>query len=168
MFLLNVCIVLCSYLFFFVTVFKLLSILIFASCDFFTSKTKQFDHQQFVENYYKAYEKEDIDFSNSAINKVLKTFNCKKTEDIYELVWFGIITSSNILKNIFPELKISYYKNKDNLIEAFKQFINNLPFYGYSILCIDNNELNKISKQIKTRKIITYSYKNKNYVGAYF
>ena len=67
----------------------------------------------------------------------------------------------NIITNLDLE-HLDYYKNKDNLIEAFKQFINNLPFYGYSILCIDNNELNKISKQIKTRKIITYSYKNKN------
>ncbi len=62
----------------------------------------------------------------------------------------------NIITNIDME-HIDFYKTKNNLITAFKDFINNLPFYGYSIICIDNKNLNKFSKEIKTRKIITYS-----------
>ena len=62
----------------------------------------------------------------------------------------------NIITNIDVE-HLDYYKTKKNLILAFKNFINNLPFYGYSILCIDNVNLRKIFKTIKTRKIITYS-----------
>ena len=62
----------------------------------------------------------------------------------------------NIITNIDSE-HLDYYKSKKNIELAFIAFINNLPFYGYSIICIDNNNLEKISKKIKTRKLITYS-----------
>ena len=67
----------------------------------------------------------------------------------------------NIVNNLDLE-HLDYYKSKDNLIRAFINFINNLPFYGYSILCIDNKNLKKLSYKIKTRKIITYSKNQKN------
>ena len=62
----------------------------------------------------------------------------------------------NIITNIDIE-HLDYYKSKKNLLLAFSDFINNLPFYGYSIICIDSLNLKKLSKKIKTRKIITYS-----------
>jgi UDP-N-acetylmuramate--alanine ligase len=67
----------------------------------------------------------------------------------------------NIITNLDLE-HLDYYKSKNNLIKAFTNFINNLPFYGYSILCTDDNNLKNISKKIKTRKIITYSKNQKN------
>ena len=60
-----------------------------------------------------AFKKEEIEFSNEAINKVLKNFNCKSSEDIFELVGSGSIMASNVIKSIFPELKINYSKNKN-------------------------------------------------------
>lgn len=66
----------------------------------------------------------------------------------------------NIITNIDLE-HLDYYGSKKNLISAFVSFINNLPFYGLSIICIDNLNLKKLSKNINTRKIITYS-KNQN------
>lgn len=66
----------------------------------------------------------------------------------------------NIITNLDLE-HLDYYKNKENLIKAFVNFINNLPFYGYSILCTDNKYLKKISRNIKTRNIITYSKNQK-------
>jgi len=66
----------------------------------------------------------------------------------------------NIITNIDLE-HLDYYKSKKNLIDAFINFINNLPFYGHSIICIDNMNLKNLSTKINTRKIITYS-KNQN------
>ncbi len=66
----------------------------------------------------------------------------------------------NIITNIDTE-HLDFYKTERNLFSAFYNFIHNLPFYGYSILCIDNSNVKKLSKNIKTRKIITYS-KNKD------
>ena len=53
------------------------------------------------------------------------------------------------------------YKTKKKLINSFENFITNIPIYGYSIICIDNDELKKISKKINKRKIITYGFKEK-------
>ena len=61
-----------------------------------------------------AFKKEEIDFSNDAIEKVLKIYNCKNVDNIFELVGSGSITSSNVLKSIFPELKINYSKKRIN------------------------------------------------------
>ena len=59
------------------------------------------------------FKKEDIDFSEVAIEKILENFNCRKVEDIYELIGSGSETSSKILKAIYPELKINFSKNKN-------------------------------------------------------
>ena len=66
----------------------------------------------------------------------------------------------SIITNIDIE-HLDYYKTKDNLLAAFESFIFNLPFYGYSIICFDNQYLRKLVKKIKTRNIITYSLINK-------
>ncbi|PPR44290.1 MAG: UDP-N-acetylmuramate--L-alanine ligase [Alphaproteobacteria bacterium MarineAlpha5_Bin8] len=62
----------------------------------------------------------------------------------------------NIITNIDSE-HLDYYQTNAKLIESFYQFINNIPFYGYSIICTDNLNTYKLSKKINTRKIITYS-----------
>ena len=42
----------------------------------------------------------------------------------------------NIITNIDDE-HLDYYSSKKNLINAFENFISGIPFYGFSILCID-------------------------------
>ena len=65
----------------------------------------------------------------------------------------------SVITNIDIE-HLDYYVTKSKLINSFKSFILNLPFYGYSIVCVDNIYLKKIANKIKTRNIITYSIKN--------
>ncbi|NRA74021.1 MAG: UDP-N-acetylmuramate--L-alanine ligase [Rickettsiales bacterium] len=55
---------------------------------------------------------------------------------------------------------MDFYKSYDNLKEAFRRFIEGVPFYGFGVLCIDNKELYELSKKITSREIITYSVKN--------
>ena len=66
----------------------------------------------------------------------------------------------SIITNIDIE-HLDYYLNKENLIKSFDSFVLNLPFYGYSIICIDNKYLKNIKSRIRTRNIITYSLKDK-------
>ena len=61
-----------------------------------------------------AFKKEGIEFSLTAIEKILKEFNCKDSDGIFELVGSGSVTSTNIIKAIFPELKISFSKKNKN------------------------------------------------------
>ena len=67
----------------------------------------------------------------------------------------------SIITNLDIE-HLDFYKSKQNLIKAFENFIYMLPFYGTSILCLDDINLKSIIQKNKTRNIITYSLKNKN------
>ena len=67
----------------------------------------------------------------------------------------------SIITNLDIE-HLDFYKTKENLIKSFESFINMLPFYGTSIVCIDDINLKLLVNKIKTRNIITYSIKNKN------
>ena len=62
----------------------------------------------------------------------------------------------NIITNIDIE-HLDYYKSKKNLLKAFENFINNIPFFGYAIICINDSNSRKLAKKIKNRKIITYT-----------
>ena len=52
----------------------------------------------------------------------------------------------NIITNIDIE-HLDYYKSSQNLFLAFEKFINNLPFYGYSVICTENINTQKIYKR---------------------
>tara|TARA_Y100000590_G_scaffold224663_1_gene254073 strand:- start:767 stop:1711 length:945 start_codon:yes stop_codon:yes gene_type:complete len=63
----------------------------------------------------------------------------------------------NIITNIDLE-HLDYYKTKQKLISSFETFLNNIPFYGYSIVCNEDKNVRDLTKKINTRKVITYSY----------
>ena len=67
----------------------------------------------------------------------------------------------SIITNLDIE-HLDYYKSPENLNLAFEQFIKNLPFYGISIVNEDDKNLKKLILKNDTRKIISYSNKNKN------
>ena len=67
----------------------------------------------------------------------------------------------SIITNLDIE-HLDYYNSFDNLISAFENFIINLPFYGFAIINEDDKNLKKIILKNDTRKIISYSNKNKN------
>jgi UDP-N-acetylmuramate--alanine ligase len=48
------------------------------------------------------------------------------------------------------------FKDFSELRGMFAEFVENIPFYGAAVLCVDHPEVEKISKQIIDRKIITY------------
>tara|TARA_Y100000768_G_C23977357_1_gene683775 strand:- start:1051 stop:2427 length:1377 start_codon:yes stop_codon:yes gene_type:complete len=66
----------------------------------------------------------------------------------------------SIITNLDIE-HLDFYKSKENLIKSFEHFINMLPFYGTSIVCLDDKNLKFLINKIKTRNIVTYSIKNK-------
>lgn len=67
----------------------------------------------------------------------------------------------NIVTNIDQE-HFDYYRNINNLLKSFEEFVTNIPFYGTSIICIEDNNSKKLAKKINTRKIITYGINKKN------
>ena len=67
----------------------------------------------------------------------------------------------SVVTNIDDE-HLDYYKNYQNLKEAFKKFINKTPPIGKTILCLDDTGLKKIISEIKTKNYLTYGFSNKS------
>src|SRR5690606_36725731 len=49
-----------------------------------------------------------------------------------------------------------HYGSFDKVREAFKSFVENVPFYGFGVMCIDHPEVQALVSRIEDRKIITY------------
>ena len=56
---------------------------------------------------------------------------------------------------------LDFYKNFNNLKNAFVKFINKTPPIGKAIICLDDLNLKNILKKIKTKNYLTYGF-NKN------
>lgn len=60
-----------------------------------------------------------------------------------------------VITNIDPE-HLDHYGSFDNLRDAFKQFLDNLPFYGFGVLCIDHPEVQALMAKVTDRRIVSY------------
>ena len=70
-----------------------------------------------------------------------------------------------VVTNIDKE-HLDFYGNENNLYRAFMHFIENIPFYGVAFLCIDNADTQKLYKEIKYRKLVSYGFNNQANVKA--
>lgn len=59
-----------------------------------------------------------------------------------------------VVTNIDRE-HMDFFRDMDNLKEAFVSFVNKVPFYGLSILCLDNRHIRDILPRIH-RRFVTY------------
>ena len=62
-----------------------------------------------------------------------------------------------IVTNIDPE-HLEHYGNFDAIKDAFVEFIENVPFYGCAVLCIDHPEVQAVIPKIRDRRVVTYGY----------
>ncbi len=60
-----------------------------------------------------------------------------------------------IVTNIDPE-HLDHFKTFDAIQEAFHNFIENVPFYGFAVMCIDHPVVQTLVGKIEDRRIITY------------
>jgi UDP-N-acetylmuramate--alanine ligase len=66
-----------------------------------------------------------------------------------------IPSSVAVVTNIDPE-HLDHYGSFDHLRGAFKQFLENIPFYGFGVMCIDHPEVQALVAKITDRRVITY------------
>ena len=60
-----------------------------------------------------------------------------------------------VVTNIDPE-HLDHYGNFDAVRAAFRQFVENVPFYGFGVMCLDHPEVQALVGKIEDRKVITY------------
>jgi UDP-N-acetylmuramate--alanine ligase len=62
-----------------------------------------------------------------------------------------------VVTNIDPE-HLEHYGGFDAVKDAFVEFIENVPFYGLAVLCVDHPEVQNIIGRIRDRRIVTYGF----------
>ena len=62
-----------------------------------------------------------------------------------------------VVTNIDPE-HLDHYGSFDAVKEAFVEFIENVPFYGCAVLCIDHPEVQAVIPRIRDRRVVTYGF----------
>ena len=60
-----------------------------------------------------------------------------------------------IVTNIDPE-HLDHFKTFDAIKEAFRSLVENLPFYGFAVMCIDHPTVQELVGRIEDRRVITY------------
>src|SRR5258708_23543772 len=60
-----------------------------------------------------------------------------------------------IVTNVDPE-HLDHFKTFDAVQEAFRDFVENVPFYGFAVMCTDHPVVQALVGRIEDRRIITY------------
>ncbi|MEM6413107.1 MAG: UDP-N-acetylmuramate--L-alanine ligase [Pseudomonadota bacterium] len=64
-------------------------------------------------------------------------------------------TTVAVVTNIDPE-HLDYWGDFDRLRRAFDAFIENTPFYGFGVVCLDHPEVQALVGRVTDRRLITY------------
>jgi UDP-N-acetylmuramate--alanine ligase len=62
-----------------------------------------------------------------------------------------------VVTNIDPE-HLDHYGSFDAAKDAYVEFVENVPFYGAALLCVDHPEVQSIIPRLRDRRIITYGF----------
>ena len=62
-----------------------------------------------------------------------------------------------VVTNIDPE-HLDHYGSFDKVKSAFVEFIENVPFYGCALLCIDHPEVQAVIPKVRDRRVVTYGF----------
>jgi UDP-N-acetylmuramate--alanine ligase len=62
-----------------------------------------------------------------------------------------------VVTNIDPE-HLEHYGSFDAVKDSFVEFVENVPFYGLAVLCVDHPEVQNLIGRIRDRRIVTYGF----------
>jgi UDP-N-acetylmuramate--alanine ligase len=60
-----------------------------------------------------------------------------------------------VVTNIDPE-HLDHFKTFEAVQDAFRDFVENVPFYGYSVMCMDHPVVQSLIGNIEDRRVLTY------------
>ena len=62
-----------------------------------------------------------------------------------------------VITNMDPD-HLDYYGTFDKMREAFQRFVENVPFYGFAVLCLDHPEVQAMVGRVMDRRLVTYGF----------
>ncbi|WDR05330.1 UDP-N-acetylmuramate--L-alanine ligase [Devosia rhodophyticola] len=60
-----------------------------------------------------------------------------------------------VVTNMDPE-HLDHYKDFEGVKKAFVNFVENVPFYGFAVMCLDHPEVQALVGEIRDRRVVTY------------
>lgn len=60
-----------------------------------------------------------------------------------------------VVTNIDPE-HLDHYGDFEAVKKAFKDFVENIPFYGFAAICLDHPEVQALAAKVENRRLVTY------------
>ncbi|WP_118856306.1 UDP-N-acetylmuramate--L-alanine ligase [Sphingomonas mesophila] len=60
-----------------------------------------------------------------------------------------------VVTNIDPE-HLDHYGSFERVKDCFVEFVENVPFYGLAVMCVDHPEVQSVIGRIRDRRIVTY------------
>jgi UDP-N-acetylmuramate--alanine ligase len=62
-----------------------------------------------------------------------------------------------VVTNIDPE-HLDHYGSFEKVKDAFVEFVENVPFYGAALVCVDHPEVQTIIPRLRDRRVVTYGF----------
>ncbi len=62
-----------------------------------------------------------------------------------------------VVTNIDPE-HLDHYGSFDRVKDSYVEFVENVPFYGAALLCVDHPEVQSIIPRLRDRRVVTYGF----------
>ncbi len=62
-----------------------------------------------------------------------------------------------VVTNIDPE-HLDHYGSFEKAKDAYVEFVENVPFYGAALLCVDHPEVQGIIPRLRDRRVVTYGF----------
>jgi UDP-N-acetylmuramate--alanine ligase len=62
-----------------------------------------------------------------------------------------------IVTNVDPE-HLDHYGDFEGVKAAFQNFVENIPFYGFGVMCLDHPEVQAMVARVLDRRIVTYGF----------
>ncbi|HZC16494.1 MAG TPA: UDP-N-acetylmuramate--L-alanine ligase [Caulobacteraceae bacterium] len=60
-----------------------------------------------------------------------------------------------VVTNIDPE-HLDHYGDFDAVKKAFQDFVENVPFYGFAVVCTDHPEVQALAARVENRRLVSY------------
>jgi UDP-N-acetylmuramate--alanine ligase len=70
-----------------------------------------------------------------------------------------------VVTNMDPE-HLDHWGTADAMVAGYDQFVANVPFYGFAVLCIDHPAVQQMIPRLSDRRIVTYGFSQQADVRA--
>jgi UDP-N-acetylmuramate--alanine ligase len=62
-----------------------------------------------------------------------------------------------VVTNMDPE-HLDHYGSVEAMNDAYKLFVENIPFYGFAVMCLDHPQVQALAAAVRDRRIISYGF----------